>query len=147
GLPVPSSLTPAASSRSHRHRPSSRTTATANPSTGPSTVIRPPYTDVAPDGRRDVVVEHATIDSMTGPTELPSLPDARFAGLLNEAKALQQTTVALRRAIHRHPEVGLQLPRTQQAVLDALDGLPVETTLGTTTTSRSEEHTSELQSR
>lgn len=81
------------------------------------------------------MVEHATIDSMTGPTELPSLPDARFAGLLNEAKALQQTTVALRRAIHRHPEVGLQLPRTQQAVLDALDGLPVETTLGTTTTS------------
>ena len=73
---------------------------------------------------------------MTGPTELPSLPDARFAGLLNEAKALQQTTVALRRAIHRHPEVGLQLPRTQQAVLDALDGLPVEVPrLGTTTTS------------
>ncbi|EHR63632.1 M20 metallopeptidase family protein [Saccharomonospora cyanea] len=72
---------------------------------------------------------------MTGPTDLPSLPDARFAGLLDEAKALQPSTVALRRAIHRHPEVGLRLPVTQQAVLDALDGLPIETTLGTTTTS------------
>lgn len=72
---------------------------------------------------------------MTGPTDLPSLPDARFAGLLDEAKALQPSTVALRRTIHRHPEVGLQLPVTQRAVLDALDGLPIETTLGTTTTS------------
>ncbi|EID54617.1 M20 metallopeptidase family protein [Saccharomonospora xinjiangensis] len=72
---------------------------------------------------------------MTGPTDLPSLPDARFAGLLDEARTLQPTTVALRRAVHRHPEVGLQLPVTQQAVLDALDGLPIETTLGTTTTS------------
>ncbi|EHY89362.1 M20 metallopeptidase family protein [Saccharomonospora azurea] len=72
---------------------------------------------------------------MTGPTDLPSLPDARFAGLLDEAKALQPSTVALRRAIHRRPELGLQLPETQQAVLDALDGLPIETTLGTTTTS------------
>ncbi len=72
---------------------------------------------------------------MTGPTDLPSLPDARFAGLLDEAKALQPDTVALRRAIHRHPEVGLRLPVTQRAVLDALDGLPIETTLGTTTTS------------
>ncbi|TLW93092.1 amidohydrolase [Saccharomonospora piscinae] len=72
---------------------------------------------------------------MTGPTDLPSLPDARFAGLLDEAKGLQPTTVALRRALHRHPEVGLQLPATQRAVLDALDGLPVETTLGTGTTS------------
>ncbi|WP_197321840.1 M20 family metallopeptidase [Saccharomonospora sp. NB11] len=72
---------------------------------------------------------------MTGPTDLPSLPDARFAGLLDEAKALQASTVALRRTIHRRPELGLQLPETQQAVLDALDGLPIETTLGTTTTS------------
>lgn len=78
---------------------------------------------------------HASIDSMTGPTELPSLPDARFAGLLEEAKALQTRTIALRRTIHRNPELGLQLPATQQAVLDALDGLPVETSLGTTNTS------------
>ncbi|WP_313548574.1 M20 family metallopeptidase [Corynebacterium sp.] len=36
----------------------------------------------------------------------------------------------LRRNLHRHPEIGLELPRTQKAVLDALDGLPLEITLG-----------------
>ncbi|WP_019813993.1 M20 metallopeptidase family protein [Saccharomonospora saliphila] len=72
---------------------------------------------------------------MTGPTELPSLPDARFAGLLGEARALHAETVATRRRIHQHPEVGLDLPETQRAVLDALDGLPLEIDLGTTTTS------------
>jgi hippurate hydrolase len=37
----------------------------------------------------------------------------------------------LRRAIHTEPEVGLHLPGTQQKVLSALDGLPLEITLGT----------------
>ncbi|MGO1985380.1 M20 metallopeptidase family protein [Corynebacterium casei] len=36
----------------------------------------------------------------------------------------------LRRKLHRHPEIGLELPSTQKAVLDALDGLPLEITLG-----------------
>ena len=36
----------------------------------------------------------------------------------------------LRRNLHRHPEIGLELPRTQKTVLDALDGLPLEITLG-----------------
>jgi len=36
----------------------------------------------------------------------------------------------LRRAIHAEPEIGLDLPRTQRKVLDALDGLPLEITLG-----------------
>lgn len=36
----------------------------------------------------------------------------------------------LRRNLHRHPEIGLELPRTQKAVLDSLDGLPLEITLG-----------------
>ncbi|WP_007025849.1 M20 metallopeptidase family protein [Saccharomonospora iraqiensis] len=72
---------------------------------------------------------------MTGPTELPSLPDARFAGLLGEARARHAETVALRRAIHRNPETGLQVPGTQRAVLDALDGLPLQVSTGRTTTS------------
>lgn len=38
--------------------------------------------------------------------------------------------VALRRALHGIPEVGLDLPLTQQALLDALDGLPLELMLG-----------------
>src|ERR1019366_7056197 len=36
----------------------------------------------------------------------------------------------LRHAIHREPEIGLDLPRTQAKVLAALDGLPLEITPG-----------------
>jgi len=43
--------------------------------------------------------------------------------------------IALRHALHRIPEVGLQLPKTQAMILDALDGLPLEITLGETVTS------------
>jgi amidohydrolase len=53
------------------------------------------------------------------------------AGLLDEAGALQSQTVALRRALHRRPEVGLRLPQTQQAVLGALAGLPLRVRTGT----------------
>lgn len=38
--------------------------------------------------------------------------------------------VQLRRKIHRHPELGLELPRTQEAVLDALDGLDLRVRTG-----------------
>ncbi|HVV11219.1 M20 family metallopeptidase [Amycolatopsis sp.] len=72
---------------------------------------------------------------MTGPTDLPSLPDARLAGLRAEAEALQADTVALRREIHRSPERGLQLPGTQAKIQRALEGLPLEITLGKSTTS------------
>lgn len=46
------------------------------------------------------------------------------------ARALQPRTVALRRAIHRHPEIGLALPRTRDAVLTALADLPLQVHLG-----------------
>ncbi len=38
--------------------------------------------------------------------------------------------VALRRALHREPEVGLELPATQARILDALAGLGLEVTTG-----------------
>ncbi len=47
----------------------------------------------------------------------------------------QPDLVDLRRALHRIPEVGLQIPRTQERVLAALDGLPLEVSTGTATTS------------
>ncbi|UJW34534.1 M20 family metallopeptidase [Saccharothrix sp. AJ9571] len=72
--------------------------------------------------------------SPSGPTDLPPLPGARFAGLLTAAKALQPKTVALRRELHRHPEQGLHLPKTQAAIERALDGLPLELTRGKSTT-------------
>src|SRR5579863_7620032 len=50
--------------------------------------------------------------------------------LYDEARALSPELSKLRHALHREPEIGLDLPRTQAKVLDALDGLPLETTLG-----------------
>jgi len=55
--------------------------------------------------------------------------------LLAAARALQPDTVALRRRLHRRPEIGLELPETQRAVLDALDGLPLRIGTGTSVTS------------
>mgnify|MGYP001444472914 CR=1 FL=1 len=49
--------------------------------------------------------------------------------LLEEARALQSRTVALRREIHRHPELGLDLPRTRETVLDSLAGLDLDLVL------------------
>jgi len=43
--------------------------------------------------------------------------------------------IALRRDVHRHPEIGNDLPRTQQAVLDALAPLDLEITRGATLSS------------
>ena len=43
--------------------------------------------------------------------------------------------ISLRRELHQIPEVGLQLPQTQARVLEALDGLPLEITLGRNVTS------------
>jgi hippurate hydrolase len=60
----------------------------------------------------------------------PAAPDPRFTGLLAAAHALQPRTVALRRQLHKHPEQGLDLPRTQAAVLHALEGLDLEITTG-----------------
>jgi amidohydrolase len=56
-------------------------------------------------------------------------------GVLTEAAAQLDDAVELRRRIHQHPELGLDLPRTQAAVLEALDGLPLRTSTGSGTTS------------
>ncbi len=56
-----------------------------------------------------------------------------YAHLLDDATALQAETVALRRTLHRRPEVGLDLPRTRATVLEALDGLPLQVHLHETT--------------
>ncbi|QNP63373.1 M20 metallopeptidase family protein [Streptomyces genisteinicus] len=48
-----------------------------------------------------------------------------------DPRALGDDLVRLRHALHRDPELGLDLPRTRRKVLDALDGLPLEITTGT----------------
>jgi amidohydrolase len=48
----------------------------------------------------------------------------------DDAAQISGDLVELRRAIHADPEIGLDLPRTQEKVLAALDGLPLEVTTG-----------------
>jgi amidohydrolase len=62
---------------------------------------------------------------------MPTSPAELLSAAYNDA----DRTIDLRRRLHRHPEIGLQLPRTQAAVLDAFAELPLEVTTGTTTSS------------
>ena len=55
--------------------------------------------------------------------------------LLSAAYNDADRTIDLRRRLHRHPEIGLHLPRTQELVLDAFADLPIEVTTGKSTTS------------
>ncbi len=48
----------------------------------------------------------------------------------DEAARIAGEITELRHAIHREPEIGLDLPKTQQKVLAALDGLPLEISTG-----------------
>jgi hippurate hydrolase len=51
------------------------------------------------------------------------------AEILSEARALLDDAIQLRRRIHRHPEIGLTLPRTQATVLEALVAVHVAVAL------------------
>ena len=55
--------------------------------------------------------------------------------LLEDSQSILPELVALRRRLHGTPEIGLDLPLTQAIVLEALDGLDLEITLGKNTTS------------
>lgn len=58
-------------------------------------------------------------------TDVTQAPD-----FVAEAQQLAEELRTLRRSIHQHAEIGLDLPKTQQAVLDALSGLDLEITTG-----------------
>src|SRR5690242_17932174 len=58
-----------------------------------------------------------------------------LSGLLDQANELLDDAVELRRRIHRHPEVGLELPTTQAVILEALDGLGYDVKTGERTSS------------
>jgi hippurate hydrolase len=55
--------------------------------------------------------------------------------LRDDAHELTGDITRLRHQLHRRPEIGLDLPQTQQAVLDALSGLPLEISTGTSCSS------------
>ena len=52
--------------------------------------------------------------------------DRPLSTLLNDAQKLLPEAVALRRRIHRAPELGLELPTTRAALLESLEGLPLD---------------------
>jgi len=54
---------------------------------------------------------------------------------VDDSRAMQEDLVRLRRTLHRTPEVGLDLPRTQEIVLKKLDDLPLEVSVGQSLTS------------
>jgi amidohydrolase len=55
--------------------------------------------------------------------------------LRDDAHELTGDITRLRHQLHQRPEIGLDLPQTQQAVLDALSGLPLEISTGTSCSS------------
>jgi amidohydrolase len=59
------------------------------------------------------------------PLDRPALEDLRA-----DARALLPDVAALRHALHRTPEIGLHLPRTQALVLEALEPLGLEVSTG-----------------
>lgn len=57
------------------------------------------------------------------------------SGIADDARSLHPDLVRLRRRLHAEPELGLDLPRTQEKVLQAIEGLPLEVGTGTALTS------------
>ena len=55
--------------------------------------------------------------------------------LRDDARSMGDELTAMRHALHREPEVGLDLPRTQEKVLEAISGLPLEVSMGKTLSS------------
>jgi hippurate hydrolase len=86
-------------------------------------------------GTGDLASAEATVDACGAAAGrrrrfLLSTSPLRFLNLLDEARAALPDAVALRRRIHASPELGLELPETQRAVLDALAGLELELETG-----------------
>ncbi|HEX2856624.1 MAG TPA: M20 family metallopeptidase [Propionibacteriaceae bacterium] len=52
------------------------------------------------------------------------------ASLRSHLEGIERELVALRRDLHQIPEVGLDLPDTRRRLLEALEGLPLDITLG-----------------
>src|SRR3954453_17420895 len=50
--------------------------------------------------------------------------------VLDDARTMSDDLVQLRHRLHQRPELGLELPWTQEQVLAAIDGLPLEVSTG-----------------
>ena len=79
-------------------------------------------------------IDRAALSVFEAPT---SEADAANGGtaphddLLSAARAIQDDVVAIRRRIHRRPEIGLDLPQTQAVILEELEKLGLAGSTGT----------------
>jgi len=64
-----------------------------------------------------------------------TMTDTLDSTLVAEAADLAEEVIELRRSIHRRPELGTDNPETQRRIIDALAGLDLEITTGTSLTS------------
>jgi hypothetical protein len=62
-------------------------------------------------------IDRSALSVFTAPDPESGDGNASTAGLLDAARAIQDDAVAIRRRIHRQPEIGLDLPKTQAVVL------------------------------
>ena len=58
------------------------------------------------------------------------MSDDRHSGLRGEVEALADDLVSCRRQLHKHPELGFELPRTSTFVARQLEALGIETRTG-----------------
>ena len=72
---------------------------------------------------------------MAPPSTVPTMADALLEGVVDEAGGHLEDAVALRRRLHAQPELGLDLPHTQAAVLEVLDHLGLTLSTGGTSSS------------
>lgn len=63
--------------------------------------------------------------------ERDARPGLGIDDLLDAARAVQPQVLAVRRRIHRHPEIGTNLPETQEAIVDELERIGLEAKRGT----------------
>ena len=67
------------------------------------------------------------------PTSASQERHGAAVGLKDQVGGLMDATIALRRGLHKWPEIGNTLPKTREQVLSALEGLPLDITLHQTT--------------
>jgi hippurate hydrolase len=82
----------------------------------------------------DGATDPSSSGGKNGPLPVDEGGDPAIATTLEHASELLDDAVDLRRRLHLHPELGNDLPRTTDAVLAALDGLPLDITRHETTT-------------
>jgi amidohydrolase len=69
-------------------------------------------------------IDRAALSVFTAPSKVGT------GDVLDAARAIQDDVVAIRRRIHRQPEVGLDLPKTQAVVVEELERLGIAATKG-----------------